>query len=122
MKYFVDQRLLRIADVLRDTVFPDMAEDVKSPSAKHAEESLVRPFSLLGGLDLKAAIIEAARCCNVKEAQIEDVYPCTPLQEELMAITRKNIGSQVISTVFELPETIDFSRLRAAWITASPHQ
>ena len=106
---------MKMADVLSSPVLCDMALAVEILQAEDSTENPVAPFSLLGKLDVNATINEAARCCNVGEAQIEDIFPCTPLQEGMMAISTRKIGSQVACAVFELPENIDFSRLRAAW-------
>ena len=107
---------MRMADVLSSPILADMALAVEALPAEDAAENLVASFSLLGGLDIYATIHEAARCCNVGEAQIEDIFPCTSLQEGMMAISMRKIGSQVACTVFELPKNIDFPRLRAALV------
>ncbi|KAL8792786.1 MAG: hypothetical protein Q9195_004599 [Heterodermia aff. obscurata] len=106
---------IKMANVLKNPKLSDMALALETLPAEDATESLVAPFSLLGGLDSKAIVHEVARCCNVREAQIEDVYPCTPLQEGMMALSMKKFGSLVACTVYELPKNIDFPRLRAAW-------
>ncbi|KAG7006588.1 hypothetical protein G7Y79_00014g037630 [Physcia stellaris] len=107
---------MKMADVLSSPILCDMALAVEVLQAEDSAENHVAPFSLLGKLDINATIHEAARCCNVGEAQIEDIFPCTPLQEGMMAISMRKIGSQVACAVFELPKNIDFPRLRAAWI------
>ena len=110
---------IKMANVLKNPNLSDMALALETRPEEDATESLVAPFSLLGGLDSKAIVHEVARCCNVREAQIEDVYPCTPLQEGMMALSMKKVGSLVACTVYELPRNIDFSRLRAAWIATA---
>ena len=51
-------------------------------------------FSLLGdNLDLAATLQDAADQCHIRPDQIDDLYPCAPLQEGLMALTNKSPGS-----------------------------
>lgn len=110
---------MKMANILRNPVLSDMALTVETAPAGDATDSVVAPFSLLHGLEIETAINGVARCCNVAEAQIEDVYPCTPLQEGMMALSMKKLGSQVACTIYGLPKNIDFVRLRAAWITTA---
>jgi NRPS condensation-like uncharacterized protein len=56
----------------------------------------------------------AARCVISVEA-IEDVYPCTPLQEGLMAITMHQLTAYVSRRVFAMSKDIDVDRLKQAW-------
>ncbi|POS75877.1 hypothetical protein DHEL01_v205733 [Diaporthe helianthi] len=74
-----------------------------------------KPFSLLDqNTDLTAMLAEAAKLCGIDEALIEDVYPCSHLQEGLMALSLKNPGSYVVHDRFEIPENMDLSLLERA--------
>lgn len=110
---------LKMAQVLKNPVLSDMAQAAKIVTLVDNPEDVVAPFSLLDGIEVEAAITEAALCCDINKAQIEDMYPCTPLQEGLMAISFKQKGSQIDCTVFELPEYVEFPQLRAAWISTA---
>ena len=57
----------------------------------------------------------AALHCNVEEDSIQDIYPSTPLQEGLMALTIKQPGSYTGQAVFRLPRALDLDKFRAAW-------
>ncbi|KAF1937768.1 hypothetical protein EJ02DRAFT_299577, partial [Clathrospora elynae] len=46
---------------------------------------------------------------------IEDIYPCSPLQEGLISLTSKRAGDYIMQSVLELREDVDESALRAAW-------
>jgi amino acid adenylation domain-containing protein len=74
------------------------------------------PFSLLEATeyipDLKS---ELAALIGTQPTQIEDAYPCTPLQEGLMSLTAKRDGSYVRQTYLELSHDVDITLLRAAW-------
>ena len=76
----------------------------------------VTPFSLLNaGFDEGEVRTHASRLCHVKESQVVDVLPCTPLQEGLLALTARRPGDYVARNVFEIGEGIDTQKLRRAW-------
>ncbi|KAG8160676.1 hypothetical protein KVR01_008940 [Diaporthe batatas] len=88
-----------------------------------AEHDLdVAPFSLLG-LDsnheqtsIEALRREAAEQCGLRQAaDIEDMYPCTPLQEGLLALSSRRPGSYVARLAFELAGDVDLAGFHAAW-------
>jgi amino acid adenylation domain-containing protein/thioester reductase-like protein len=59
----------------------------------------------------------------MEAADIEDMFPCTALQEGLLALTAKKPGSYVQRTLFNLEPEIDIAQLRQAWdevATAAP--
>ena len=46
---------------------------------------------------------------------IDDAYPCTSLQEGLMALTLKQPGSYVVKYVYRLPEYTNLRQFQTAW-------
>lgn len=48
-------------------------------------------------------------------ADIDDAYPCTPMQEGLMSLTVKQPGSYVFTYIYKLAEHVDERRFRTAW-------
>lgn len=75
----------------------------------------VEPFSLLPGVDTRSAVDEAAAQCNVDPDLIVDIYPCTPLQEGMMAASQKKAAGNVVREVLRISAEADITRLRAAW-------
>ncbi len=77
----------------------------------------VAPFTLLSepdGRDTKVKL--ATRKCQLSEAdEVEDMYPCTPLQEGLMALTVKTPGAYTVAFEYELPVRVDIQRFQRAW-------
>ena len=74
------------------------------------------PFSLLGGPEAAEAICSNAIAqCDVGRDMVEDVYPCTPLQEGLFALSAKDTGSHVTRHSILLPTSVDMNRFRNAW-------
>lgn len=49
--------------------------------------------------------------------QVVDMYPCTALQEGLMALSTIQPGAYVLQNVFELSPAVDLARLQTAWET-----
>lgn len=59
----------------------------------------------------------AASICGINPADVEDVYPCSPLQEGLMALSVGFPGAYMAQRVYELTPGIDLRKFRLAWET-----
>lgn len=78
----------------------------------------VAPFSLLSSdSDAETAQIQqdVAVSCGIDRALIEDIYPCSPLQEGLMSLTSKRAGDYIRQSVLELRDDTDEGAFRTAW-------
>ncbi|KAE8406480.1 hypothetical protein BDV37DRAFT_280762 [Aspergillus pseudonomiae] len=81
-----------------------------------SEEHQLEPFSLLPSqLDPEQLATEAASLCGTSRTAVEDIYPCTPLQEGLMVLNRQHAASYTNQTVFAIPDTLDLPRFKKAW-------
>ncbi|KAL4973044.1 hypothetical protein BDW66DRAFT_143034, partial [Aspergillus desertorum] len=113
--------LLSVGDIFKHPVLSDMANAINSlNSADNSQgDTDVAPFSLLPYPEHKRQIRlqEIASQCKVEGDIIEDVYPCTPLQQGLMAITAQHPRAYISRWAFRLDDTIDVSRFREAWRT-----
>ncbi|KAK1754463.1 hypothetical protein QBC47DRAFT_461558 [Echria macrotheca] len=76
---------------------------------------IIPPFSLLGERDAKEAVLHAATQCGVKSEDIEDIYPCTPLQEGLMVVSTHQLRAYVSTRVFDIGENVNITRFKGAW-------
>lgn len=73
------------------------------------------PFSLLP-THKDSILSEIQTMCGLTDDQtIEDAYPCTTLQEGLMALAMKQPGSYITRQVYRLPSHIDVARFKMAW-------
>ncbi|OBT64868.1 Nonribosomal Peptide Synthase (NRPS) [Pseudogymnoascus sp. 23342-1-I1] len=110
-----DQGLsLTVADVFKQPRLSEQALLVNADGGVVGEGPL--PFSLLNnGLDKDAGCSCAATLLGVGAAQIEDIFPCTPLQEGLLAMTAKRKGDYINRSVLELQDGVDVDRFRVAW-------
>ncbi|KAJ5192826.1 hypothetical protein N7449_008968 [Penicillium cf. viridicatum] len=77
----------------------------------------LEPFSLLSvDADITALRQVAAQQCLVSEADIEDMYPCTPIQEGLFTITSgMSTNAYIDRFLFHLPLGTSPEDVKRAW-------
>ena len=91
---------------------------IASLNAEHTSPN-VDAFSLLkSSLNADEARKQAASLCDVDCDKVEDIFPCTPLQEGFIAMTTKRAGDYILRTPLELEENTDLDRLKSAWLEA----
>ena len=108
---------LTVASVFKDPRLCEMAKAAEmgvEPSDYDA-----KPFEVLGidaGDKLTEVLKEIQQQCGLSEGEIiEDAYPCSALQEGLMSLTVKQPGSYITRQAYQLPESVDTDRFKAAW-------
>jgi amino acid adenylation domain-containing protein len=84
-------------------------------SSDSSLEAEVQPFSLLDPEWQDVACSEVAELCGIEADMVEDIYPCTPLQEGLMALSAKRTEAYVAQRAVEVPDQAAEDKLRAAW-------
>ncbi|KAI1824256.1 hypothetical protein F4861DRAFT_269335 [Xylaria intraflava] len=76
----------------------------------------IQPLSLLRSDMVRDQVkADAMDICCVDEDQIEDIYPCTPLQEGLISLSAKASGMYVASFRYIIPRETDLARYKNAW-------
>ncbi|KAF2257485.1 amino acid adenylation, partial [Lojkania enalia] len=116
---------LSVADIFR---LPRLADIAAAMEGKHREndgfaDEDPAPLSLWPELaqsniaDAERAhlLADIAEQCGVSTDQIEDVYPCTPLQAGLMAITAQRPEAYVVQRVFRLQADLSTQQLKDSW-------
>jgi amino acid adenylation domain-containing protein len=105
---------LSTADVFRCPQLKDLA---KSISADIPDVEITAPFALLAPHVEEQTIREqAAACCQIPIHQVLDVYPCTQLQQGLLALTATTAaGAYMAQKVFQIDPEVDFLKLQRAW-------
>lgn len=110
-----------VADVFTSPTLQGLALRATTLAGKGADE--VPAFSLLpNGWTADAAKQDTAQLCSISADEVEDVYPCSPLQEALMALSAKVKEAYVAQRVVELTdqrEADDFINALAAAYDAS---
>ncbi|KAK8914997.1 Nonribosomal peptide synthetase dtxS1 [Metarhizium anisopliae] len=105
---------LTVADIFQTPRLGDLA--AKARRVFESDRMDVEPFSLLKtGYELQEIRQEAAAFCGVDASHVEDVFPCTPLQEGLLALTTKRPGDYIFRSIHQLQRTVDVQRFREAW-------
>lgn len=95
-----------------------LAQSMLDPSKEtvDAKPAFYSPFTLVeGGETLAELLYGAAADCGISVESIEDIYPTTPLQAGLMALSLKNPGSYVCSFTFTLSDHIRVTDFKTAW-------
>ncbi|PYH49275.1 acetyl-CoA synthetase-like protein [Aspergillus saccharolyticus JOP 1030-1] len=72
------------------------------------------PFSLLETSNVEELKINASMQCDVAAEVIEDIYPCTPLQEGMLALSLKNPEAYIAHFTYETP-AVEIGCLEQAW-------
>ncbi|KAA8649517.1 Nonribosomal peptide synthetases (NRPS) [Aspergillus tanneri] len=107
---------ITMADIFNHSQLHDLAATAASTSENDPEDPGVLPYSLLNGVDSTDSLIkQTSEACNVHETSIEDIYPCTALQEGLMALSTKLSGQYIEQIRYELHSNIDLGRFISAW-------
>jgi amino acid adenylation domain-containing protein len=81
----------------------------------------IPPFTLLSDINhgpniLPDKIREMARICRVEEESIKDAYPCSPMQDALMAASAEtNSNSYMLQMVCKLSDWISLADFQRAW-------
>ncbi|KAL8369900.1 hypothetical protein RB595_000315 [Gaeumannomyces hyphopodioides] len=113
--------ILTVADVFNHHTLKSMAAvAVVDKDCAMFRAVDVAPFSLLpSDWDPESARKDAAALCeDIDESMIEDMYPCTPLQEGLMALSAKFQDSYVAQRVLQLADAAGAKRLGDAFESA----
>ena len=107
---------LSVADVFRHPRLGLLASSQTAHAGGRRPAEEIPLFSLLGeDADAGQVCGEVAAMCRIDARLVEDIYPCSPLQEGLMSLTAKRTGDYVMQSVLDLRDDVDTSALRAAW-------
>jgi amino acid adenylation domain-containing protein len=117
-----DGVVISVANVFAHPKLLDMAATVTVLSSEElttSEADIVVPFELLPtNTNTRERILGlAASECGVAPDAIEDVYPCSKLQEGLIMLTNKDPGTYVVQPIYRLPSDIDLACFKQAWQT-----
>ncbi|EUC31159.1 hypothetical protein COCCADRAFT_6918 [Bipolaris zeicola 26-R-13] len=107
--------LLNVANVFSHPKLIDLAATAIVSSEEISLVTDVKPFEMLPAVNRHAVLALAASECGVSPDSIEDIYPCSKLQEGLIMLTNKDPGTYVVQPVYKLPSDIDIPRFKAAW-------
>lgn len=66
---------------------------------------------------LDKVLNDFAKQCDISTSNIQDVYPCTPLQQGLVALSETSHGAYMAQHVYKLHSDVDHERMIQAWNT-----
>jgi amino acid adenylation domain-containing protein/non-ribosomal peptide synthase protein (TIGR01720 family) len=117
--------VLNVANVFAQPKLAAMAATADLISSeeltKQADMSVVQ-FELISQTDKRRILEFAAAECSVLPGSIEDIYPCSRLQEGLISLSTRDPGSYVAQPTYRLPSNVDVSRFKAAWNKVITHE
>lgn len=107
---------LSVLDVFDKPVLENMARACGSLATQVSVAEL-KPIDLVpsSASDLDSLRKEVSAQCQLLDEQIQDMYPCSPLQEGLVALANKQEGAYVAVNTLLIPESIDLDHFKAAW-------
>lgn len=112
---------ISVSDIFHSPKLADMAAAVKQISEESEDvavqsKNTTDQFQMVSDrMPIKELMKTISSAYNIDRDIVQDVYPCTPLQEGLMALTVEDSGAYVLQDVFDLPQDIDIDQFKAAW-------
>lgn len=103
-----------VQDIFENPTLEDLARSTTSqvvPSGLQATD----PFSLISVAQKDAWITQMQEDFAIQPAQVQDMYPPTPLQEGLWALSQQNNAAYHAQIVIDLGEIVDISRFNQVW-------
>ncbi|KAK1984562.1 hypothetical protein LZ30DRAFT_426916, partial [Colletotrichum cereale] len=125
-----EQVVTTVASIFEHPILGDLAVVIEQEEAARigganseiaADEETIAPLALWDEVDDMSVesrserVAQVAAQCQILAEQIEDIYPCTPLQEGMMAITMRQPRAYIGRVAFRILETVDVARFKAAW-------
>ncbi|KAE8344885.1 hypothetical protein BDV24DRAFT_160187 [Aspergillus arachidicola] len=104
--------IIPVSDIFRFSTLSDMAS-VLVKDNEPLPPAAPAPFSLMDNPQIVLdAILEEI---NMHIDDIEDVYPCTHMQQGLIALTAQNPHAYIGSYTWQFAKTLDTERFKYAW-------
>lgn len=110
--------VLTVADIFRNVTLFEMSKSASFSDEVNSESAQDRPqpFALLPAtIPTDRIISEVAQLCKIDQTSVEDIYPCTSIQEGLIALSTKQPGAYVAQNVYRL-SSIDIPKFKEAWV------
>jgi amino acid adenylation domain-containing protein/non-ribosomal peptide synthase protein (TIGR01720 family) len=104
---------LTVRDIFARPVLEDLAAEICRAREKIC--TVATPFGLVDSSVQVRIIEEVAAQCQLDAAQVIDVYPCTPLQEGLCALSFRDPTRYKARVVCKVRAGVDSDALRDAW-------
>ena len=108
----VEKLCLTVSAIFSHPRLVDMALRI---TTEGQEYSTISPFALLGDVHGAAKKRMAVEQCGTSIELLDDMYPCSALQEGLMALSVRKSGAYVAQIVIPLSHPFQIDRFRTSW-------
>ncbi|KAI4170935.1 MAG: hypothetical protein LQ343_004593 [Gyalolechia ehrenbergii] len=108
---------LTVANIFQNGTLSEMCRTASTADVSETDAAKPgpQPFEMLPpGIPTEKMVEEVSTLCRLKSEDIEDIYPCTTMQEGLMALSSKQSGAYCFQNVYSLV-SLDVARFKAAW-------
>ncbi|OJJ46579.1 hypothetical protein ASPZODRAFT_117155 [Penicilliopsis zonata CBS 506.65] len=107
---------LSVADIFQQPTIRKQASVVLSKMQNTQTNGSIAVTNGYNNWSSREIIIQAAVSqCRISRDLIDDIYPCTALQEGMMAHTVKKATAYTRVFTYSLPASVDLDRFRDAW-------
>ena len=111
--------LLTVADIFRNPRLSDLASILTAVDQRTLCDAVeAAPFALIDrSISIESISQDAAAQADLAADSIEDLYPCTPFQEGVMALSMRQPGAYMAQHVFEMStgSDLNLTNFYAAW-------
>ncbi|KAI6311408.1 NRPS [Pyricularia oryzae] len=104
--------IISVADIFRHPKLSDLAANISNAVA--VSETTIAPFELIGGPPYLDQYTQALNQAGIDPSTVQDIFPCTPMQEGMMAETMLSPNTYKLQHVLRLDPLIDLPRLQGA--------
>ena len=108
---------LTFADIFQNATLSEMSKKASFSDTLNSgsTQNAPQPFALLPDyIPTDRIVSEVSSLCKIDETAVEDIYPCTSIQEGLIALSSKQPGAYVAQNIYRL-SSIDIPRFKDAW-------
>lgn len=110
---------LSVANIFQNPTLSELAKLIMpTEDAVKMQNHTAEPFTLVNGAENTLRLLyEDIFKYGIYDKDIEDIYPCTPFQESLMALSVRQPGSYMVQQVFKLGPNLvqDLQIFQRAW-------
>jgi amino acid adenylation domain-containing protein len=109
---------LTVETIFRHPILSDMALHTSLATNCQENGAVMAPFTLVPiHQDVDRLCARVSIQFELSQGLIEDIYPCSPMQHALMALSIKESGAYVMQFVYSLSSSVDLEKFKAAWQT-----
>ncbi|KAG0156359.1 hypothetical protein PDIDSM_3537 [Penicillium digitatum] len=112
---------ITVMDIFQYPVLSELAAVMAAKGFSNGHNRLsLKQFVLLDTVaEIFEIVDEISQQYLIQSESIEDIYPSSPLQEGMMALSMLNPKSYILRRVFRLRPTLDVARFKCAWELAA---